>query len=151
MNTLVRKGLITVLVMLAGTLVHGQLLPARLTTAPPTDVKVASRRTKDLVITITSADGRLKGGENSFCVAFQKRGTDAPVDVQNVSVDFTLLVGRIREKSISSQLTKDQMGLYCGQVDLGKQYYVPASYYAFVRYTDGAGKRRKQRLFLSVR
>jgi hypothetical protein len=151
MNTLVRKGLITVLVMLAGTLVHGQLLLARPTTAPPTDVKVASRRTKDLVITITSADGRLKGGENSFCVAFQKRGTDAPVDVQNVSVDFTLLVGRIREKSISSQLTEDQMGLYCGQVDLGKQYYVPASYYAFVRYTDGAGKRRKQRLFLSVR
>ena len=150
MNTLVKKGLITILVMLAGTLVHGQLLLARPTTAPPTEVKVASRRTKDLVITITSADGRLKGGENSFCVAFQKRGTEAPVYVQNVGVDFTLLVGRIQEKSISSQLTEDQMGHYCGQVNLGKQYYVPASYYAFVRYTDGAGKRRKQRLFLSV-
>jgi hypothetical protein len=25
------------------------------------------------------------------------------------------------------------MGRYCGHVDLGKQYYVPASYYALVR------------------
>ena len=125
--------------------------PAGAATVPPSEMTVTSKRTKDLIITITSADGRLKGGENSFCVAFQKRGTTAPVDVQNVGVDFTLLVGRIQEKSISSQLTEDQMGHYCGQVNLGKQYYVPASYYAFVRYTDGVGKTRKQRLFVSVR
>jgi hypothetical protein len=104
-----------------------------------------------LLITITSADGRLRGGENSFCAVFQKRGTNEPVDVQNVSVDFTLLVGRIQEKLIRGQFTEDQMGRYCGQVNLGKQYYVPASYYAFVRYTDEAGKKRKARLFLSVK
>ena len=150
MNAYAKTGWITILIMLAGTFVLADLLLAGPATAPPTELTVASKRTKDLVITITSADARLKGGENSFCVAFQKRGTEAPVDVQNVGVDFTLLVGRIQEKSISSQLTEDQMGRHCGQVSLGKQYYIPASYYAFVRYTDGAGKRRKQRLFLSV-
>jgi len=112
---------------------------------------VASKRTKDLVITITSADGRLKDGENSFCVVFQKRGTEDLVDVRNVSVDFTLLVGRIQEKPIKGRLTEHLTGRYCGQVNLGKQFDVPASYYAFVRYTDGAGKRKRQRLFLSVR
>jgi hypothetical protein len=125
--------------------------PVRATTAPPSEMTVTSKQTKDLVIRITSADGRLKGGENSFCVMFQKRGAQEPFDVQNVGIDFVLLVGRIQESPIRAQLTKDQMGRYCGQVDLGKQYFVPASYYAFVHYTDGTGKKRKQRLFLSLK
>jgi hypothetical protein len=72
--------------------------------------------------------------------------------VRNVGVDFTLLVGRIQEEEpIRTQLTGDHVGDYCSRVDLDKQYYVPASYYAFVFYTDAAGKQRKERLFLSVR
>jgi hypothetical protein len=138
-------------VLLAASNAFAQGLLAGLATAPPTDLTVTSKRTKDLVITITSADGRLKGGENSFCVLFQKRETQEPVDVQNIGIDFTLLVGRIQEKPIIGQLIEKQMGRYCGQVNLGKLYSVPASYYAFVRYTDEAGKKRKQRLFLSVR
>lgn len=151
MNTHARAGSITILAMLAGTSVLTQLILARPPIVPPSEMTVASKRTKDLVITITSADGRLKAGENHFCVVFQKRGTEELVDVHNVSVDFTLLVGRIQERPINGQLTEDEMGRHCGQVNLGKQFYVPASYYAFVRYTDGAGKKRKQRLFLSVR
>ena len=151
MNANARTGFITILIMLAGTFVHAELLLAGPSTVPPTELTVASKRTKDLVITITSTDGRLKGGGNSFCVVFQKRGTQEPVNVGNVSVDFTLLVGRIQEEPIRVQLTEDHIGHYCGQVNLGKQYYVPASYYSFVRYTGGAGKKRKQRLFLSVR
>jgi hypothetical protein len=112
---------------------------------------VTSKLTNDLVIRIASADGRLKGGENSFCVVFQKRGTGEPVDVQSVSIDLTLLVGRIQENPIRVQITEDQVGRYYGHVNLGKQYYSPATYYAFVRYTDGLRKKRKQRLFLSVR
>jgi hypothetical protein len=125
--------------------------PAGSTTVPPTEMTVTSKQTKDLVISIISADGRLKGGENRFCVVFQKRGTQEPFDVRNVSVDFALLVGRIQEEPIRVQLTEDHTGGYCGQVNLGKQYYVPASYYAFVRYMDGVGMKRKQCLFLSVR
>ena len=116
-----------------------------------TETTLASKRTKDLVIVITSSEGSLKGGENSFCVQFQKTGTDEPVDVRNVRVDFTLLVGRIQEDPIKSELTGDRVGRFCGHVNLGKQYYVPASYYAFVFYTDAAGRKKKERLFLSVR
>jgi hypothetical protein len=151
LNVYARTGLITILIMLAGISVPVGLLLARRVAVPSTEITVASKRTKDLAIAIMSRDGRLKGGENSFCVVFQRRGTQEPVDVGNVSVDFTLLVGRIQEEPIKAQLTKDQVGRYCGQVNLGKQYYVPASYYAFVRYTDGVGKKRRQRLFLSVK
>lgn len=116
-----------------------------------TETTLSSKRTKDLVIAITSSQGGLKSGENSFCVLFQKTGTDEPVDVRNVRVDFTLLVGRIQEEPIKTELTGDRLGRYCGHVNLGKQYYVPASYYVFVFYTDAAGGKKKERLFLSVR
>jgi hypothetical protein len=116
-----------------------------------TERTIASKRTRNVVITITNADGRLRGGDNEFCVLVQKRETRESLDVQNVSVDFTLLVGRIQEVPIKAQLAQDQPGRYCGHVNLGKQYYVPASYYAFVLYTDAGGKKRKVRLFLSVK
>lgn len=43
------------------------------------------------------------------------------------------------------------MGHYCGDVNLGKQYYVPANYYVLVLSTDADGKKRKERLSLSIR
>jgi hypothetical protein len=145
-----RAGLITILIMLTGTFVLADLLHAGSASFPQGENAVASKRTKNLVVTITGPDGRLKGGENSFCVVFQKRETGEPVDVQNASVEFTLLVGRIEEKPIRAQLTEEHTGRYCGHVNLGKQYYVPASYYAFVLYTDAVGKKRKTRLFVSI-
>ena len=147
----IRKGLIAMMLAMVGTLALGGILLAKQTTVPATETTVASKGTKDLVIAITNSDGRLKGGENSFCVMFQKAGTDEPVDVRNVGVDFALLVGRIQEEPIRAQLEEDRVGRYCGHVNLGKQYYVPASYYVFVRYTDRAGRKRKERLFLSIR
>ena len=60
-----------------------------------------------------------------------------PVDVLNVSVEFTLLGGRIYGKPIKGKVTEVQTGRYCGQVSLGNQSYGPASYYALVRYTIG--------------
>jgi hypothetical protein len=151
MNANAKTGLITIMIMLAGTSVPTGLLLAGQAPVPPSGMTVVTKRTKDLVISITSADGRLKGDEYGLCVVFQKRRTEEPVDVKNVSVDLALLVGRIQEKPIRAQLREDQMGRYCGQVDLGKQYYVPASYYAFVSYTDVGSKKRKVRLFLSVK
>jgi hypothetical protein len=119
---------------------------SRVPTTRATATTLASKRTKDLVIAITSSQGGLKGGENSFCVLFQKTGTDEPVDMRNVRVDFTLLVGRIQEDPVKTELTRDRVGRYCGHVNLGKQYYVPASYSVFVYYTDAAGRKRNERL-----
>jgi hypothetical protein len=151
MNTHTRSGFTATLLMLTGMFGLNQLLLDGQAALQTSGLIIASKRTNQLVITITSPDGRLKGGENSFCVMFEKKGTREPMDVENVSVDFTLLVGRIQEEPIRAHLTKDQKGHYCGHVDLGKQYYIPASYYAFVFYTDASGQERKARLFLSVK
>jgi hypothetical protein len=111
---------------------------------------VASKRTRDLVVTITNANGRLRGGDNEFCILFQKRDTREYVEVQNVGIDFALLVGRIQEKRIKAHLAREEQGRYCGHVDLGNQSYVPANYYAFLQYADSAGN-KKERIFLAVR
>ena len=112
---------------------------------------IASRQARGVAVTIANADGKLLGGDNDFCVLFETTEKREPVDVQNVSIDFALLVGKIEEQPIRVRLPQVQPGRYCGHVNLGKQYYVPASYYAFVLYTDTGGKKRKERLFLSVR
>jgi hypothetical protein len=115
------------------------------------EISVASGRAKGLNITITTTDGRMHAGENKFCALFQDVASNQPAEVQNVSVDFTLLVGRILEVPIKAKLARERVGHFCGQVNLGRQYYFPASYYALLSFTDANGKNRKKRLFLSVR
>jgi hypothetical protein len=144
------KQLIAKLIILTAMLFLAELLVARVAVPSSTQLTVASKRTRNLVITIMSADGRLTGGENSFCVEFRNRATQEPIAVLNVAVDFTLLVGRIQEQPIRVPLVEDQNSQYCGRVNLGKQYYDPASYYIFVHYADSTGKKRKQRLFVSI-
>jgi len=117
---------------------------------PSASVIVATKKTKYLLITLTTSDGKFKGGENRFCVVFESRETAMPAPVQNVSVNFRLLVGKIEEAQIQAEISGGQEGRFCGRVNLGKQYYVPASYYAFLSYSDATGKRRKQRLFVRV-
>ena len=75
MNATTRKSLITILNLLAAVLFIPELLLAGPDSPSPTEMTVASKRTKDLFISITSSDGKLKGGESSFCVVFQRRGT----------------------------------------------------------------------------
>lgn len=135
----------TAVFLLAELLLAG---PARPSSVEKT---VTSKRTRDLVITIRSRDGTLAAGENRLCVTFQKRASQEPVTVSNVSVDFTLLVGRIEERPIRGALIQVQNSQYCGTVNLGKQYYDPSNYYVFVRYSDATGKRLRQRLFVSIR
>ena len=114
----------------------------------PTEISITSKRAREVVITITNADGKLREGDNAFCVLLQNKETRKPLDVQNVSVDFTLLVGRIPEEPIRAHLAQDQPSRYCGHVNLGKQHYVPASYCAFVLYTDAGGKKKEGTPFL---
>ncbi|HUE56730.1 MAG TPA: hypothetical protein VMO76_12920, partial [Candidatus Udaeobacter sp.] len=69
----------------------------------------------------------------------------------NVAAEFSLLVGRIEEKPIVAHLSQKGTGEYCGDIDLGRQYYSPSSYYVFVRYIDPANNKRKKRFFVAVR
>ena len=149
MNQAIERSAST-LVALTATFLLAELLLAGPARGSSIAKAVTSKRTRDLVITIMSADGALTAGENDLCVKFQKRATQEPVAVTNVSADFTLLVGRIEERPIRGALVQVQSGQFCGTVNLGKQYYDPANYYVFVRYSDATGKRKRQRLFVSI-
>ena len=116
-----------------------------------TEMAIASKQTKGVTIALTNAEGRLREHENGFCVVFEQSGTEEPLIVRKVGVEFRLLVGRIQENPISAHLTESKPGRYCGQVNLGKQYYNPAVYYAFVSYTDPIGRKRRTRFFVSVK
>jgi hypothetical protein len=151
MSVYTRTEVVKGLIVLAAWLVFTVSPRAEQAAVRRVEMTIASKRTKDLVVTITNADGRLRGGENSFCVVFNQRAEGKLAVVRNVRANFILLVGRIREEPIKGRLTQDRANRYCGQVNLGKQYYEPASYYAFVFYTDASGKKRKTRLFVTVK
>lgn len=116
----------------------------------PANVTVTAKKTKYLLIAIITPDGRMRGGENSFCIVFKSKETQVPAEVHDVKIDFVLLVGKIEEKPIKAEISRSEDGRFCGRVNLGKQYYVPAGYYAFLTYRDANGKRRRQRLFVRV-
>lgn len=112
---------------------------------------VTSTRKGSLVIALTNDTGKLTPGENHFCVLFQSVSPSTAIDIQEVSVDFTLLVGRIEEAPLTAHLSANGVFRFCGRIDLGRQYYHPASYYAFVRYVEATGKKTNVRLFFAVK
>lgn len=112
---------------------------------------IASGRAGDLSIELSNENGGLRAGENDLCITFRKTETGTLVDVRNVAAEFSLLVGRIEEKPIVAHLFQKGTGEYCGEIDLGRQYYSPSSYYVFVQYIDPAGYKRKKRFFVAVR
>jgi hypothetical protein len=119
--------------------------------APPSENTIASKRIKKVTIRLTNDSGKLTARENRFCVLFCNLETASPFDVQGVNVDFRQQVGRIQEEQITAELTQDGVGRYCGRINLGRQYYVPATYYVVVRFVDTTGKKTKARFYLSVR
>uniref|UniRef100_E6PXX5 Uncharacterized protein n=1 Tax=mine drainage metagenome TaxID=410659 RepID=E6PXX5_9ZZZZ len=112
---------------------------------------IASTKSGGWRIVLSNENGRLTADENHFCVVFQSGDTAGIEEFGDVTVDFTLLVGRIHERPITAHLSPTGADRYCGQVNLGPQYYHPASYYAFVRYLDRNGKKRSARLFVAVK
>ena len=116
-----------------------------------TRTAIASGRAGDLSIELTNENGRLRAGENDLCLTFRKTETATLADVRNVAAEFSLLVGKIEEKPIIAHLSLKGVGEYCGELDLGRQYYSPSSYYVFVRYIDPANNKRKKRFFVAVR
>ena len=112
---------------------------------------IASKRMKDVAIVLMNEHGTFTEGDNHFCVEFMKAEQGGPVEVRNVSMDFSQLVGRIQERPVVAQMTGTSVGTYLGQVNLGRQHYNPAAYYAVVRYLDLAGEKRKMRFHVSVK
>jgi hypothetical protein len=112
---------------------------------------IASKRSKDVVMVLMNENGKFTGGANSLCVEFRNADDGGPVDVRSVSMDFSQLVGRIQQRPIMAQITQDSVGKYRGRVNLGRQYYNPAAYYAVVHYLDLTGKERKVRFLLAVK
>jgi hypothetical protein len=131
------------------------ILGATLSAASPTvnipEKTIASKQVGNIVIALTNETGQLTSGENHFCVLFQNAVPAQTIDVQDVIVDFRLLVGRIQEMPRTAHLSQSGAGRFCGPINLGPQYYSPASYYAFVRYVESTGKKKSVRLSLTVK
>jgi len=119
--------------------------------AGATERTIASAQARNLAIVFANDAGKLTGGDNQLCVLFQSREAASAANVEDVSVEFRQLVGKMEEKPITAVLSQDGLGRYCGHVNLGPQYYKPSSYYALVRYVDATGRKRRVRLHVSVK
>lgn len=112
---------------------------------------VASGRSHDLSISIMNDSEKFVAGSNSFCVVFTKAANAEPASAKDVEVEFAQQVGKIRERPTRAHITENDIGHFCGNVDLGAQYYDPAFYYVYIRYTDASGTRRKSRLSFAIK
>ena len=101
-------------------------------------------------ISLMSKSGKL-AEKGEYCVLFSRTNGGKPTQVQSVFVEVAQQVGKITERPERSSLSLDNLGRYCGEINLGKQYYRPAFYYVEVYYTDRLGKRRKCRFFLTLK
>jgi hypothetical protein len=111
---------------------------------------IASKRKHDLYISLLSKSGKLVTAKDEYCVSFTRKGGEA-AQAEDVFVEFAQQVGRIRESPGKFSLALGNLGRYCGQVDLGKQYYQPAFYHVEVHYTDSSRKRRTCHFFLTIK
>lgn len=90
---------------------------------------IASTRARHLLVTLTNESGKFTADANRFCVLFQSRSASTAIDIHEVSVDFRLLVGRIQERPLTAYLSPNGSERFCGDINLGRQYYRPANYY----------------------
>ncbi|WP_263356597.1 hypothetical protein [Acidicapsa ligni] len=115
------------------------------------DKTIATKRARNMSIVLTNDTGKLTRGENHFCVLFQGGNPTSVSNIQGVSVDFRLLVGRLQEEPTTAHLRQNGVNRYCGDITLGSKYYQPSSYYAFVHYVEATGKKKSARLHVTVK
>jgi hypothetical protein len=136
---------ISMLMLLAGAAVSSG---SALAQAP--SQRITSKHSNGMTVMLTNESGKLTEGKNSVCAVFQSIKEGHAAWVQNVEIEFTLLVGRNRGQPITAQMTENAAGWFCGSVDLGQQHYSPATYEIILRYVDVAGKKRKVWFYSSV-
>jgi hypothetical protein len=73
------------------------------------------------------------------------------MDVRAVTTDFAQHVGRILESPVRARLSQESIGRYCGQVNLGTQYYNPMKFHIDVRYVDADNRKQKVGFCLTAR
>ena len=112
---------------------------------------IASKRARDVIVLLVNEHGKFTGGDNRYCIEFTNAKEGGPVEVRDVRMDFSQLVGRMQERPVIAQITQDSVGRYLGSVNLGRQYYNPAAYYTVLRYVDFNGKKKKERFLLWVK
>ena len=128
----------------------GEMFVSASTSVDVPDKTITSKRTGGMVFVLANDTGKFVSGENHICVLFQSGSPTLAGDIREVSVDFRLLVGRLQEEPMTAHLSQNGTDRYCGHINLGPQYYRPASYYAFVRYVEVNGKKKSARLFVTV-
>jgi hypothetical protein len=111
---------------------------------------MASKRDHNFYVSLMSKSGK-SAWKDEYCVVFCTSSGGEPTEVGDVLVDFAQQVGRIRESPQEFPFSPNGRGRYCGSVDLGRQYYQPASYHVMVHYTDNSGKRRTCRFFVTIK
>ena len=144
-----KPALVTSRVLLAMLALCGSLFAAS-AGDPTADKTIAAKLKNDLVVVLTNDSGKLNPGENAVCVVIRDPRTGEAADVQNVSIEFSLRTGRIVHGPITARLARESAGRYCGNVNLGRQYYKPMNFYVGIRYMDPANKNRRVGLSLDV-
>jgi len=100
---------------------------------------------------LANGSGKLTPGENSLCIVVRDPLTGSSTNARDVSIDFAQHVGRILESPIRAQLTEQSIGRYCGQVNLGPEYYKPMNFHVDVRYVDATNRKQKLGFCLTAR
>ena len=93
----------------------------------------------------------LKATKSQYCALFSRVISGEPMQVDDVSLEFRQQVGRIAGKPVGFSPYEETTGLYCADIDLGKQYYQPSYYYVSVHYTESSGRRRTSRFYFTVK
>ncbi len=112
---------------------------------------VASGRSHGLSILIVNDSEKFVAGRNSFCVTFTGAANGKAEPVKDVEVEFAQQVGKIRERPIHAHVAETDIGHFCSTVDFGTQYYDPGFYYAYIRYADTSGTKRKSILTFAIK
>jgi hypothetical protein len=114
-------------------------------------VTIATKRSHELYVSLVNQSGRLVAGEDELCVSFSTATSGQLTQVDDVSIDFRQQVGRITERPRKFRLSPDSMRRYCGNVNLGPQYYQPSRYHVAVHYIDSSKRKGTCTFFLTLK
>jgi len=110
---------------------------------------VAAKRSHGLNVSLETRSGNI-GAKDEYCVLFSKTDSGELTQIESVALEIAQQVGKVRESARKIPLSQDGQGRYCQEVDLGKQYDHPASYYFEIHYIDSSKKKRKCQFFLTL-
>ena len=78
---------------------------------------VATKKTKDLVVTLKSESGQWKEGKNSFVLELTSPTDQQPVDARKVSVSTSMAMPGMAPMIAGATLTPEKPGRYTGTIE----------------------------------